>query len=157
RCDLFAQRGGDWAWSAGAVSRGLAGVGDRIVAGRDNGLRDQSGARFWSEVGARDFAGRGKRRIRLGLCNGADSWPAGWGIAGGVAASDPGCFVRIHARTTEKCVVQKSPPSVCFKRRGPSSFRKIASSLQPASYRDGLKSADLLRLSNLLFAASARL
>jgi len=52
---------------------------------------------------------------------------------------------------------EKSPPSVCFKRRGPSSFRKIASSLQPASYRDGLKSADLLRLSNLLFAASARL
>src|SRR6185312_14014787 len=50
---------------------------NRTLAGRDDGVCDQSGARPWSEDRSLDPAGGREGRVGLGVCAGADPWAAG--------------------------------------------------------------------------------
>ena len=68
---------------AGTVFHLYFGMGDWIVAGRNNRLRDQSRARFWAARSARVMAGGREGKLRLGVCTDTNSGTAARRCAGG--------------------------------------------------------------------------
>ena len=76
-----------------------------LVAGRNDRLCDQSGARFWAAPGARDFADCGEGWVGLGLRRNSGDRAAGRRSAGGMVAKSA------RSRVGEGSVVRGSQDS----------------------------------------------